>query len=562
MPSAVGFTDPPEVIDHPEVGISGFCHAAGVTSEYAYKRRCVATGKIMYHAHIGLSTWPATLSALNEVVTELAAEGRVLDRFGLCLDRAMGVPEAQRHTIARETGPLLTADEWESVGQQELSQPHMGDFMIGTAASDENSARALAHGVTTIGNLGQFFTFDIPGGGDDVAVTRSTVRALQRMAAAREQGAIVHSYLDDGPAMQLNHYGNYLGWAALESLIIETMMGARLGHCFGGLVPQPRARAVIALALPHLHEPAAVGTMIYGNTVDYTKDLVHNQSVLSTYLLVDIATQLRQPSGHAINPVPLTENLRIPDAADILEVHRLAREVEREARRSGDVFNWTALEAEAMDGVAYAREWARGALQVLAEDGVDTDDPFAILLALRQADVKRLEARVQPSRRTSLSTLEPWKAGVRRALVADVLESAPDRLDGLRIILASLDVHDLVRDVLVKALSSLGAEVILLAGDSQPAAVIRAAVQEDASVAIVSTYNGAALRQADEIAQAARDYEFDGPIIMGGVLNEDLGGPLPVDVTERVRALGIHCLSNLRELPALLSRRPQSTPGR
>ena len=538
----------------PDVGVSGFCRAAGVTSEQAYKRARVRSGAIMYHAHIGLTTWSATSAALAEVVSGLGEHGWVLDRFGLCLDRAMSLPEGRRDGVARETGPVLSSAEWAAVGQQPWSQPHLGDFMIGTAASEENTTRALRHGVTTIGNLGQFFSFDVPGGGDDAEVTRATTRALRTMAAARGRGAVVHSYLDDGPAMQLDHYGSYLGWAALESHVVETLVGARLTHCFGGLVPQPRARALLALALPHLHEAGGVGSMIYGNTVDHTRDLVHNQSVLSTYLLVDIATQLRRPSGHAVNPVPLTENVRIPDAADVLAVQTLAREIEREARRSGDLFDWDRLEADAWSGVEYAQAWARSALHVLEGDGVDVRDPYALLLALRQADVKQLEDRVRPGRRSPLNDLEPWKAGVRRSLTDDVVRSAPVRLDGRRLVLASLDVHDVVRDVLLAALSCLGAEIVLLPGDSHPAAVVAAAVAEDASVAVVSTYNGAALRQATEIARAVTDLEFDGAVVMGGVLNEDLGGPLPVDVSDRVRALGLHCVDDLRELPALIHR--------
>lgn len=125
-------------------------------------------------------------------------------------------------------------------------------------------------------------------------------------------------------------------------------------------------------------------------------------------------------------------------------------------------------------------------------------------------------------------------------------------MEGLRIILANLDVHDLARDVLAKVLSALGAEVVLLPGDSQPAAVIVAAVQEAADLAVVSSYNGAALRQASEMSQAAQRFEFEGAIIMGGVLNEDLGGPVPADVTDRIRAQGIHCLDDLRALPGVI----------
>lgn len=535
-----------------EIGVSGFCRSVGLASEYDYKRRCVATGKIMYHAHIGLNTWDATLRALAHVVGELAASGHVLDRFGLCLDRAMSLPEARRDSIPRETGPVLSSDEWRAVGEQSLSQPHLGDFMIGTAASEENCRHALAHGVTTVGNLGQFFTFDIPGGGDDVEVTTATVGALQQMAAARDRGAVVHSYLDDGPAMQLKHYANYLGWAALESHIIEGMLGARLGHCFGGLVPQPAARALIALAMPQLHEPDAVGSMIYGNTVDYTKDRVHNEAVLSSYLLVDIATQLRRPTGHAINPVPLTENLRIPDATDILEVHQLGREIEREARRSADLFAWERLEAQAYEGVRYAHEWARRALGVLEEDGANVRRAYDVLLALRRMDVRTLEARIDLRPPKGLGDLEPWKAQTSRSMLATIMRDTSVRLDGVRIVVASLDVHDLIRDVLVKVLMSLGAEVILLPGDSHPAAVIAAAEAENADTVIVSTYNGGALRQARAIADAVHERDYDGQIFMGGVLNEETGGEVPVDVSEQVRALGIRTVDDIAGLPGLI----------
>lgn len=534
------------------VGVSGFCRSVGASSEYDYKRRSVGTGRVMYHAHIGLSTWDATLCALEHVVGGLKAQGHVLDRFGLCLDRAMSLPEPRRDTIARETGPVLTTDEWRSVGEQSWAQPHLGDFMIGTAASRENCMHALRHGVTTVGNLGQFFTFDVPGGGDDAEVTAATVAALEQMAAARADGAVVHSYLDDGPAMQLTHYANYLGWAALETHVVERMLGARLAHCFGGLVPQPRARALIALALPHLHEPDAVGSMIYGNTVDYTKDLVRNESVLSTYLLVDIATQLHRPTGHAINPVPLTENMRIPDAADILQVHRIAREIEREARRSADLFAWERFEDEAHEGARYAQTWAGRALGVLEEDGVDTRRAYDVLLALRQLDIRKLETRIDLRPPQALGDLEPWKAETSRSMFAEIMSNRSVQLNGMRVVLASLDVHDLVRDLLIKVLTSLGADVVLLPNDSLPASVVAAAEAESADAVIVSTYNGAALRQARAIADAVLSREYDGHIFMGGVLNEETDGQVPVDVSDQIRALGIHTVDDVVGLPTLL----------
>ena len=78
----------------------------------------------------------------------------------------MGLPPDQRARARRETGPRLADDDWADVAALPV-QPHLGDHMIGTPASVENATAALAAGITSIGNLGQFFAFEPPGGYDD-----------------------------------------------------------------------------------------------------------------------------------------------------------------------------------------------------------------------------------------------------------------------------------------------------------------------------------------------------------------------------------------------------------
>jgi methylmalonyl-CoA mutase cobalamin-binding domain/chain len=544
-----------------QVGRSRFSTAQGVHSEYEYKVRCADEGYVMYHAHIGLNTWSATAIALDEVTGALASGGYRLDRFGLCLDRGMGLPPERRAGVPKETGPRLADGDWEAVAQCADSQPHLGDFMIGTEASLENTLRALGAGITTIGNLGQFFSFDTPGGGDGDTVTAATVRALGAMSAARDSGAVVHSYLDDGLAMQFDNYGNYLAWAALESYLIETLAGARLGHCYGGLVPQPVARAFIGLTLKLLHGEGSVGTMVYGNTVDYTRDNTHNAAVMSNYLLVDIATQLRCPTGHAVLPVPLTENARIPSAADIIEVQLLAREIEREARRSGALFDWTTLESQAAGAAQYAVSTSRRMLEILDEDGVQTGDLAAVLGALRGMDIPAFERRLRTTPPEGFARLQPWKAESTRALLTDVLSGADLSLAGERIVLATMDVHDLARDVLRSALVQLGAEVVLLPADSLPAAVASAAVAEDAATVIVSTYNGTALTHGRSLMSALTARDYDGIVIMGGILNEDCGDDLPIDVTDQLKALGILCPARLDDVAPLIAQNSRDFAG-
>ena len=64
--------------------------------------------------------------------------------------------------------------------------------------------------------------------------------------------------------------------------------------------------------------------MIYGNTTSYRGSPQENFASLSAYLCIDIAGQLLKPTGHAINPVPVTENQRIPDVDEVIEAQLFA----------------------------------------------------------------------------------------------------------------------------------------------------------------------------------------------------------------------------------------------
>lgn len=525
------------------LGRTAFCAAHGVRSEADYKRRRRDAGELTWHAHLGLSDWSATEQALDEIVAGLAEHNHSLDRFGLCLSRSMGVPAAERDGAAKETGPRLEPDDWAKVAAAPV-QPHLGDFMIGTPAGDENTTHALRAGITTIGNLGQHFAFEPPGGYDDVALTAVTVDALRTMAALRDQGALVHAYLDDGPAMQFAHYGGYLGWAALELYVVEELLGARLAHCYGGLVPDPGHRAIVGLALDDLRDRRSLGSMVYGNTVEYGRGRRSNLAVLTTSVMIDVATQLRRPTGHAINPVPLSEAERIPDAREILEVHLLARELEWEVRRGAPLLDWAWVERRAAEAAAFARAFRDGVLAALADDGVDVRDAAAVLLALRRAPPAELERRVQPPAPRELLALETWKHGVV-ATVAQRARATLPRLDGRRIVLAALEVHDVVRDALAQELPRAGAQVIVLPSSVSPAEVAQVVAQEDADTVIVATYNGGALTLGRELMAALHDGVT---VIFGGVLNEDDGGPLPVDVHPELTALGIRCVDDIEQL--------------
>jgi hypothetical protein len=173
--------------DDIEIGRTAFMDKMGVDSELEYKRQCIKSQQIMYHAHIGMNTWQDTVEALELLYRTAEESGFVIDRAGICLDRRMGLPKKLRDRIPAETGPeLKTPLQWQQVGQKVPIQPHMGDFMIGFPASVENTIQALKAGVTTIGNLSQFFAHEVPMWTDKAATTVETVKALSIMGAKKK----------------------------------------------------------------------------------------------------------------------------------------------------------------------------------------------------------------------------------------------------------------------------------------------------------------------------------------------------------------------------------------
>ena len=89
------------------VGRNVFLDRAGVATEAEYKRRTVAAGRIMQHAHIGFRSIERTCEAMAEVHRACAARGVTVDRFGVTLDWSMGYPAGMRADRPRGTGIVL-----------------------------------------------------------------------------------------------------------------------------------------------------------------------------------------------------------------------------------------------------------------------------------------------------------------------------------------------------------------------------------------------------------------------------------------------------------------------
>lgn len=281
-----------------------------------------------------------------------------------------------------------------------------------------------------------------------MATTEATLQALA-LVAAQDAEILIHSNLDDGFAGLFLDMACSLGMVIVEKHVVEGLVGADLGHCYGHHFSDPLSRMAFHCALAQV--TATPGTMIFGNTVSYQSGAAGNYASLSNYLLADIMAMRRWPTGHAINPVPVTENVRIPDVDEIQDAQSFAAKLVSHAPHYDRLVDWPAVEAMAALLVRDGRKFAANLLAGLADMGVDISDPAQILIAIRRLGPKRIELLFGPGNveaggeRTPVvlaewareldETAESWLARNGAVLAPEVARS-------VRICLATSDVHE------------------------------------------------------------------------------------------------------------------------
>jgi hypothetical protein len=542
-----------------------FLKENAVPSEAEFKRRESAAGRIMLHAQIGFRDLEKSRRAWGEIHESCRRKGVRVDRYGISLDWAMGLPAKERKTAVKGTGILLSRPEdFVSLTEVAPVAPHFGDFIMGFPAAVENTCAALAAGATSVGNLGQYFTFRLPNWDDDVATTTATVTALA-LLAAQEQEVLVHSNLDDGFAGLFTDLASVLGFVLIEKEIIEGLLGANLSHCWGHHFSDPQRRLAFHLALSAVNPTP--GTMVYGNTVSYRGEAGANFASLANYLLVDVIGQTVRPSGHAINAVPVTENSRIPEIDEIIDVQLFAGRMAQQAAPT-----WSKL-VDVEQAMTVAEQIAVGArrfrdnvVQGLEQAGVDSSSAVEMLLAMKRLGPKRIEElwgagqadRTQPRGR---------RPAVRAPFVEELDALADHHLDRIgsdlskrigglkpRVIVATSDVHEHGKMALEQVLRQLGAEIVDGGVSTDPEALARAAIANAAEAVLLSTYNGIALDYFESLKSCLPE---GFPVLIGGRLNQVPSGSnssLPVDVSAELAAGGaIICREIEDAVPALLA---------
>jgi methylmalonyl-CoA mutase cobalamin-binding subunit len=548
------------------VGPCPFLREYGVRSEREYKRRRMAEGTIMLHAQIGYRSPEKTRRAYAEIHECVARAGYRVDRYGICLDWSMGYPAADRASMPRGTGLILEgAEGFASLTAMAPAAPHFGDFVIGTPAAVENTAAALAAGSTSIGNLGQYFTFRMPGWPDDVGTTAETVKAIA-LCAAQPVEVLIHSNLDDGFASLFTDMACAIGAVLIERTIVEELLGGRMAHCYGHTYSDPLTRLAFQRALAQVTE--SPGSMVYGNTTIYVEDEVENYANLASYLLVDILAQRLKPTGHAINPVPVSEALHIPEIDEVVNAHLVANRLIQRSAGYEALLALPQADAIADRMVEGGRRFQLSVLRGLTEAGIDTANPLELLLAIRRIGARRLEELFGPGKADGRQ-IHGRAPVVQSTTVAELTARSEEivaRLSSvereaiqsaeLAACVACTDVHEYGKLLLEAVLRRLGVEVVDAGVSVDPGEVARRAAGSGANLIAISTYSGVALGYLRSLQAETARLGLELPVFAGGKLTQvpdDDPLSLPVDVSAELEEIGaIPCRSIEQMLRALV----------
>lgn len=534
------------------IGTTLFYKEHDVKSEGEYKRQMAEQHKVMKHSHIGWNDWEETADGFVKIYENLKKEGSYIDRFGVALDWVMGVPERYRQKF-QAGGSLIfkNEDEWMQLGQVVPVQPHLGDHMIGSLNSVENTVLGLKAGVTTIGNISHYYTYEYPGLDMEDYRTVDTMKAIAIMGHFREDGTIIHSNLDDGFGAQFHDLANMVGYARLERYIVEDLLGAGMCHCFGNLFSDPVLRIIFNTAMGKINKYNTPGSMIYGNTIDYGYDIPRNFGAMASFSMADAIGQMNYPSGHAICPIPVTEAVRVPSAKEIIEAHHTVDMMIEKGKHYGKFIDFHKVESESDILVTCGNIFFERVLNGLDSMHIDITHAGEVLSALKAIGVPQLEENFGVGQRKE--NVMRGRVPVRPTSIVQIINLQQDDvmrniedlnekpLNGINIVVGTTDVHEFGKEICKNILSSAGANVFDLGSTISIDELADTVIETESRVCLISTYNGIALSFAQDMLKKFAEMKIDIPVIMGGRLNETMeGSELPVDVSKEIGKLGIN----------------------
>lgn len=546
-----------------EVNKTRFLKEKGCDNLFDYKLKRLKEGELTWQTIMGLASLDDQVKG-HEYLDEFGKRtGVVIDSAMVIANMLTAIPEDKRANAPKGTSFVLEKyADYEDIAEAASIQPCFNDFHIGTPNSVECTKNAIRVGSSYIGVLAQF-TWDYPGCSDDIKNMSETVKAISMIASRYDEKFAVDTYLDDGIPSYMLDLASYMGYALLEKYIVTELCGARYVVGFGQLMDKTIPKVSILLALSDLlkqdDQPGV--SYIFSNTIDHwDHDLEANYGFLCTEVLMEVLVEKKYKTGVSILPIPITEKVAVPTPQSIANIHAASRRVAEKAEEWEDLMDYTKIE-ETRDilkerGVQFYNNVING----LKEAGVDVTDPLRMLLLLKRISPIKLEQLFHQSILDGSDDVKPYvptsmakrSIDTRDEIVENInsnMPTAKEKISDRKILVLSGDGHWYGQFVVAGVLSKLGADVVDGGVGMDAIDVLDLADEVNVSDICISVHNGQALDYAKQLMELSKDRENDYRFFMGGKLNGIVdGNSEPIDVTDRIEAVGVYTSDTVEEL--------------
>ncbi len=550
-----------------KAGRSRFILESNFDSFLDYKKDCTSKGRVFFNMLLGLATLEEQIEAIKSVYEFSKETGLVVDAVQMIPSGLVALPKEYREKAPATTSYVIDGlDDYIKQVEAAPIEVTFNDYHLSSPDCLETTIFAIKAGSSVIGEFSQFL-WDFPGFEDDEKRFADMVKALGIMASKRDEKFMVKTYLDDGFAGYFLDCTSYVGYALLEHYICTKLCGARYVVAYGGLLSENETRMGIALALDQLLSTEDQPALHYINSSTNMQwdHIIHgNYGVSVQELLFAMLVEKKYQIGLGVNPVSITEKLRVPTLAELLDILAAGKRAEEMAGQWLPYMDFTRLEQMRDVMAEQGKKFFENVIDGFKAAGINTDDPLEMILTLKRFNPIKFEQTFHPSSfdqdKNEVKPFYPTEMGrLTVKMKNDIIErlrAAGEQgcLTGKKIVVASGDAHAYGLILVENVLAEMGAAVVNGGVDMDAVDMLDLADEEGTPYIGISCHNGQALDYGRQLVALSKERGKNYFLFMGGKLNAILpGNSEPVEIWELLEEMGIHADNDIEKTILLIN---------
>ncbi len=544
-----------------KAGKSRFARESGYSSYLDYKKDCMKKGKITWNILMGLASLEEQVEATRELFEFTRRLGFSVDSLQPIPSGLVALPKEYRENAPSTTSFVTeTFDDYKAQVEAAPIEVTFNDYHLASPNCLETTIWAIEAGASLIGEFSQI-VWGYPGFTDELKRFSDMVTCLGILASKRDDMFAVKTYLDDGLPGYFIDTVSYVGYTLIEHYICTRLCNVRYMVAYGGLLTEGDTRMAIAMAIDKLLSTEDQPALHYINSStnsQWDHDIHANYGASVQEYLFEILVERKYNMGLGINPVAITEKLRVPTLDELQNIFLAGKRAEEYAHQWDKFMDFSYLEKMRDILVEQGKVFFDNFLAGCTDAEVDVKDPLDLILFIRNFNPLKFEQMFHPSTfdedTEDIQPFQPTILGrqtvdMRDEIVADLLKAGYEgSLKGKKIIIASADAHTYGLLLVEGVLTSMGAEVVNGGVDMDASDLLDLADEEGTLFAGISCHNGQALDYGRQLAELRKERGRDYTIFMGGKMNAILPGHSePTDIEDMLHDLGIFAENNMNK---------------